>query len=153
MTEIERTEIEGRALLLYDGVCALCNGIMQFLLKRDRMARLRYTPLQSLLGREVLARFGIHATPNGLALVDDALTPRERLYQRSDAVQAALRLLGGPWRALGGVMRLVPRALREFAYGVVARLRYRIFGRHKTCPIPPPEQRALILGVYPGGYE
>jgi predicted DCC family thiol-disulfide oxidoreductase YuxK len=147
VTETERTEIEGRALLLYDGVCALCNGIVQFLLKRDRMARLRYTPLQSMLGREVLVRFGIHATPNGVALVTDALTPRERLYQRSDAVQEALRLLGGRWRGLGRVMRLVPRALREFGYGVVARLRYRIFGRHEICPIPPPKQRALILGL------
>jgi predicted DCC family thiol-disulfide oxidoreductase YuxK len=122
MTETERVEIEGRALLLYDGVCALCNGVVGFLLKRDKLSKLRYTPLQSALGREILARFGIEKTPDGVALLTDALTPQERFFQRSDAVQAALQLLGTPWRAL--------------------------FGRHDTCPIPPPGQRGKIVGVY-----
>jgi predicted DCC family thiol-disulfide oxidoreductase YuxK len=148
MTERERVAIEGRALLLYDGVCALCNGLVRFLLKRDRKSRLRYTPLQSDLGGEILARFGILTPPDGIALVIDALTPGERLFQRSDAVQAALQLLGSPWHSLGKALRLVPRPLREFGYGIVARLRYRLFGRHDTCPLPPPEQRSLILGVY-----
>jgi predicted DCC family thiol-disulfide oxidoreductase YuxK len=148
MTETERMEIEGRALLLYDGVCALCNGIVRFLLKRDRLARLRYAPLQSTLGREVLARFGVPATLDGVALVTYALTPRERLYQRSDAALEAMQFAGSRWRALGSAMRVVPRPLREFGYGIVARLRYRLFGRHDICPIPPLEQRKLILGVY-----
>jgi predicted DCC family thiol-disulfide oxidoreductase YuxK len=148
MTDTERMEIEGRALLLYDGVCALCNGVVRFLLRRDRLAKLRYTPLQSIPGREVLARFGVRTPLDGVALVTDALTPRERLYQRFDAVQKALELIGGPWHALGRAMGLVPRVLREFGYGVVARLRYRIFGRHDICPIPPPEYRNRILGVY-----
>ena len=60
MTVVEHNAIEGRALLLYDGVCALCNGVVQFLMKRDRLDRFRYTPLQSELGREVLARLDIH---------------------------------------------------------------------------------------------
>ena len=63
MTDVERNAIEGRALLLYDGVCALCNGVVQFLMKRDRLDRFRYAPLQSSLGREVLARFDIHSFP------------------------------------------------------------------------------------------
>jgi predicted DCC family thiol-disulfide oxidoreductase YuxK len=148
MTERERTEIEGRALLLYDGVCALCNGFVRFLLKHDRLLRVRYTPLQSALGGEILARFGILTLPDGVTLVTDALTPRERLFQRSDAVQAALQLLGSPWHTLGKALRLVPYTLREFGYGIVARLRYRLFGRYSTCPLPPPEQRSRILGVY-----
>ena len=79
--------MEGRALLLYDGVCALCNGVVQFLMKRDRLDRFRYAPLQSNLGREVLARFDIHTFPDGVMLLTDTLTPGERLYQRSDAVR------------------------------------------------------------------
>src|SRR3954453_7676304 len=124
MTDVERKAIEGRALLLYDGVCALCNGVVQFLMTRDRLDRFRYAPLQSDLGREVLARFGIHAFPDGVMLLTGALTPAERLYQRSDAVAAALRLLGTPWRLAGRVLWLLPRALRDWGYGVIARFRY-----------------------------
>jgi len=148
MTEPEYAEIEGRALLLYDGVCALCNGVVQFLLKHDRQEKLRYAPLQSTIGREVLDRFGIRAFPDGVMLLTDALKPRERLYKRSDAVAAALKLLPAPWRLLGRLVTLVPRSLREFGYGIVARLRYRIFGRYDTCPLPPLDQRRKLLGVY-----
>ena len=148
MTEPEHAEIEGRALLLYDGVCALCNGVVQFLLEHDHRERLRYAPLQSALGREVLARFAIHSFPDGVVLLTDSLRPQERLYQRSDAVAATLMLLSTPWRLLGRLVRLVPRPVREFGYGIIARLRYRIFGRYDTCPLPPLEQRRKLLGVY-----
>jgi predicted DCC family thiol-disulfide oxidoreductase YuxK len=148
MTEAERDAIEGRALLLYDGVCALCNGVVKFLLKHDSRDRFRYTPLQSGLGREVLARFDIHTFPDGVMLVTDALTPKEHLYRRSDAVAVALQLLGGVWRVLGRLLGLVPRPLRDWGYGIVARFRYRLFGRYDTCPLPPPEQRSRLLGVY-----
>jgi predicted DCC family thiol-disulfide oxidoreductase YuxK len=148
MTEPEHAEIEGRALLLYDGVCALCNGVVRLLLKHDRSERLRYAPLQSALGREVLSRFGIHSFPDGVVLLTDALRPQERLYHRSDAIAAALMLLAPPWKLLGRLVTLVPRRVREFGYGIIARLRYRIFGRYDTCPLPPLDQRRKLLGVY-----
>jgi predicted DCC family thiol-disulfide oxidoreductase YuxK len=148
MTEPERAEIEGRALLLYDGVCALCNGVVQFLLKHDQQEKLRYAPLQSSLGREILGRFEIRTFPDGVVLLTDALKPQERLYNRSDAVAGALKLLPTPWRLLGRLLSLVPRTLREFGYGIVARLRYRILGRYDTCPLPPLDQRRKLLGVY-----
>jgi predicted DCC family thiol-disulfide oxidoreductase YuxK len=148
MTEPERAEIEGRALLLYDGVCALCNGVVQFLLKHDRQEKLRYAPLQSKLGREILGRFEIHSFHDGVVLLTDALKPQERLYNRSDAVGGALKLLPAPWRLLGPLLLLVPRTLREFGYGIVVRLRYRILGRYDTCPLPPLDQRQKLLGVY-----
>ena len=148
MTEPEHIEIEGRALVLYDGVCALCNGVVRFFLKHDKLEKLRYAPLQSPLGSEMLARFGIGSPSDGVVLVTDSLTPQERLYRRSDAVGAALELLPGHWRLLGTSLLLVPRRLREFAYGIVARMRYRLFGRYTTCPVPPPNQRSRMLGVY-----
>jgi len=148
MTEVERNAIQGRALLLYDGVCALCNGVVQFLMKHDGLDQFRYAPLQSSLGREVLARFDIHTFPDGVMLLTDALSPTEHLYQRSDAVAEALQRLSTPWRLAGRVLRLVPRPLRDWGYGIVARFRYRLFGRYDTCPIPPPEQRCRLLGVY-----
>jgi predicted DCC family thiol-disulfide oxidoreductase YuxK len=148
MTATERNAIEGRALLLYDGVCALCNGVVKFLLKRDRPGRFRFAPLQSDLGREVLARFDIHTCPDGVMLLTNALTPSERLYQRSDAVAASLQLLNPPWQGVGKALGLLPRPLRDWGYGMVARFRYRLFGRYDTCPMPPPEQRSRLLGVY-----
>jgi predicted DCC family thiol-disulfide oxidoreductase YuxK len=148
MTEAEHDAMEGRALLLYDGVCALCNGVVNFLIKRDRLDRIRFAPLQSDLGRETLARFGIRTFPDGVMLVTGVLTPAERLYERSDGFAVALKLLGAPWRMVGRVLGLVPRWLREWGYGVVARYRYRVFGRYDACPIPSPEQRGRLLGVY-----
>ena len=148
MTEAEHIAIEGRALLLYDGVCALCNGLVTLLLRLDKLEKLRYAPLQSSLGVEILARFSQHGLPDGVVLVTDTLTPSQRLYLRSDAVAAALQLLSTPWRLLGKALTLVPRSLREWGYGIVARLRYRIFGRYRTCPIPAPNQRSRLLGVY-----
>lgn len=148
MTEAERNAIEGRPLLLYDGVCALCNGLVQFLMKRDKRDRFRFAPLQSDLGREVLARFGTPPASDGVVLVTDALTPAEHLYHRSDAVAATMEQLSAPWRVAAKALSLVPRTLREWGYGVVARFRYRLFGRYDTCPVPSPEQRSRLLGVY-----
>lgn len=148
MTAAERTAIQGNALLLYDGVCALCNGLVRLLLlQHDKAATLRYAPLQSPLGQEILARFNLPTLPDGIVLVTNALIPNERLYHRSDAALAAFQLVGGPWRPLAKVLRLIPRPLRELGYSVIARLRYRLFGRYDTCPLPTPGQRARILGM------
>jgi predicted DCC family thiol-disulfide oxidoreductase YuxK len=148
MTEAERNAIEGRPLLLYDGVCALCNGLVQFLMRRDTQDRFRFAPLQSDLGREVLARFGTSPASDGVVFVTDALTPAEHLYHRSDAVAATMQQLSAPWRVAAKALSLVPPTLREWGYGVVARFRYRIFGRYDTCPVPSPDQRRRLLGVY-----
>jgi predicted DCC family thiol-disulfide oxidoreductase YuxK len=148
MNEVERNAIEGRALLVYDGVCALCNGVVKFLMKHDRLDRFRFTPLQSELGREMLARFDIHSFPDGVVLITSALTPEERIYRRSDAVQESLQELDAPWKQMGKALNVLPRFLREWGYGVIARYRYRLFGRYNTCPVPSPEQRSRLLGVY-----
>ena len=148
MNEVERNAIEGRALLLYDGVCALCNGVVKFLMKRDGADRFRFAPLQSELGREMLTRFDIHSFPDGVVLITGALTPAERIYRRSDAVQKSLQLLDAPWKQLGKALNVIPRFLREWGYGVIARYRYRLFGRYNACPLPSPEQRSRLLGVY-----
>jgi predicted DCC family thiol-disulfide oxidoreductase YuxK len=148
MTQAEHNAIEGHALLLYDGVCALCNGVVHFLMKRDKSGRFRYAPLQSDLGREILARFDIHTFPDGVMLLTDALTAYEHLYHRSDAVVEAMQQLDAPWRLLGRALKLLPLRLRDWGYGIIARLRYRLLGRYDTCPLPPPEQRNRLLGVY-----
>jgi predicted DCC family thiol-disulfide oxidoreductase YuxK len=148
MTEAEHNAIEGRNLLLYDGVCSLCNGVVKFLMKRDQRDKFRFAPLQSDLGREMLARFDIHRFPDGVVLITGALTPAGGIYHRSDAVQESLQQLGAPWKQLGKALNLLPRFLREWGYGVIARYRYRLFGRYDSCPVPSPEQRSRLLGVY-----
>ena len=143
MTEAERTKIAGRPVLLYDGVCALCNGVVRFCLKRDRAAMFRFAPLKSGVARELM---GGNASVDGVVLVTDALRPGQRVYRRSDAVAEALRLLGGGWKALGQGLALVPRVVREAGYGVVARVRYRVFGRYAVCPVPSAAERERFVG-------
>jgi predicted DCC family thiol-disulfide oxidoreductase YuxK len=148
MTSAERMQVEGRAVVLFDGVCGLCNRFVRFLLRRDKAARLVFVPLESDLGREVLGRFGVVTAPEGVGLVTEALTAGERIYFRSDAVGEALGVLGGGWRLLGRGIALVPTAVREIVYGLVAANRYRVFGRFSTCPVPTAEERGRILGLY-----
>ena len=147
MTVVEHNAIEGRALLLYDGVCALCNSSVKFIMKHDRLDQFRYAPLESDLGREILARFNIRASPDGVVLVTDTQQPGERIYHRSDAVAQSLQRLGAPWRMAGKLLAILPHPLRDWGYGVVAHYRYRLFGRYDSCPVPSPEQRSRLLGI------
>src|SRR6516225_10433449 len=143
VTEAERARIAGRPVLLYDGVCALCNGVVQFLLKRDRAGVFRFAPLGSGVARELA---GDGDGVEGVVLVTDALGEGQRVWRRSDAVAEALRMLGGGWGFVGRMLALVPRGLSEVGYGLVARVRYQVFGRYEVCPLPSPGQRARFLG-------
>ena len=148
MTDPERTQLASHPVLLYDGVCVLCNGVVRFLLGRDTQNTFRFVPLESPLATELLAPFGPQPTQEGVALITSALTSVEHLYHRSDAVAQALQLLPKPWPRLGRALALIPRPLRELGYTLVARLRYGLFGRYKTCPLPTSRERERILGIY-----
>lgn len=132
-------------LVLYDGVCGLCDRFVQFLLSVDRHDRLRFAALQGPIGTEILKRAGRTAAALGTVLVvADYQTPSQRLLDRSDAGLFALASTGGAYR-MAGVLRVVPRFLRDAAYNLIARWRYRIFGRFDACPIPTPATRAKFL--------
>ncbi|MBT8495857.1 MAG: DUF393 domain-containing protein [Deltaproteobacteria bacterium] len=133
-------------LVLYDGVCALCNGTVNFLLKRDRKDVFRFAPLQSELGRAVVERHG--SDPNDLDtvyLVENYGQADERVRKRSRAVFKALSIVGGVWKvfAVFGYIPLLP----DLGYRLVARVRYRVFGKKDACPIPPAEHRHKFLAV------
>jgi predicted DCC family thiol-disulfide oxidoreductase YuxK len=133
-------------IVLYDGVCGLCNRLVQFILRRDHAAVFRFASLQSQFAARVLTRHG--ASPTDLDtfyIVLNYNDPQEALISRSDAVVYVLNQLGGIWRAGSLVFALFPKFLRDSAYGIVARNRYRIFGRYETCPLPTKETATRFL--------
>jgi predicted DCC family thiol-disulfide oxidoreductase YuxK len=133
-------------ILLYDGVCALCNRLVQFLLKRDKKGRLRFASLQSDLAANVLGRHGIDPKDlDTVYLVVNYEQPGERILNRSDAILRAGHELGGPWTTLAAIGRIVPRALRNLAYRFVASNRYRVFGKYEACMLPDPNQQDRFL--------
>ena len=128
-------------IVLFDGVCNLCNGSVQFLLKRDREGRFRFAALQSDTGRSLLAEHGLD--PNALSSV--VLIEDGKIWQESSAALRIARYLPGAWKLLR-VFAAVPRPLRDAVYRWIARNRYRWFGKTETCWLPTPELKARFLG-------
>jgi len=126
-------------VLLFDGVCNLCNGLVRFLIPRDPAGRLRYASLQSEAGQALLARAGLPQDPDTVVLVEG-----DRAYTKSAAVVRVAELLGWPYRLLR-VARLLPRRLRDAGYDVVAANRYDWFGRREQCPVPDDDVRDRFL--------
>jgi len=124
-------------VVLYDGVCGLCDRWVQFVLARDRRGQFRFAPLQGTFAAAVLARHRLRSTgdPDTIILVEGAGTSGERLRIRSDAVLSVVARLGGAWRAVA-LFRAFPRFFRDKLYDLVAHLRYRIFGRLDSCAVP-----------------
>jgi len=135
-------------ILFYDGVCGLCNSLVQFLLKHDKKGRLRFASLQSEFAGKVLRRHGFDPKDlDTLHVVENYEQPGERLLQRSDAVLRAWRELGGFWSFLASTAKIVPRPLRDVTYRFVAQNRYRVFGKYETCMLPDPNQRSRFLDM------
>ena len=135
-------------IILYDGVCGLCNSLVQFLLKHDKRSRLRFASLQSDFAAKVLRRHGIDAKDlDTVHVVENYEQPNEQVLQRSDAILRAGSELGGFWSVSAATARVVPRALRDVIYRFVARNRYRVFGKYDTCMLPEPNQRSRFLDV------
>ena len=127
-------------LLLFDGICHLCDGAVQFILPRDQQGRIHFCPIQSELGSRLYREHGLDpTTPHTMLL----LTPQGACKESAAALEIA-RQLGWPWR-LAGILVLIPRPVRDAAYRLVARNRYRWFGRHDSCMMPRPEWRGRFL--------
>ena len=142
--------IGGRLLVIFDGHCGLCNRSIRWFLVRDRRDQLRFVPSESpsvtaLLARHVLADPAASAAPSSILVVQDAGRTTECLLDRSNAVLALLAELPSPWPVAAALLRWVPRPLRDLAYRLVARSRYRIWGRLDSCPIPTARERERFL--------
>ena len=135
-------------ILLYDGVCGLCNRLNQFVLRRDPAGIFRFASLQSALAARILSRRGADAADlDTVYVVVNPDQPDEYLLARSDAAIFVLKQLGGFWGLLGLVAQFKPRFLRDWGYRIVARNRYRVFGRFETCMLPSSENHDRFLDV------
>jgi len=132
-------------VLLYDGVCGLCNRLVRFALKHDKHAHFRFASLQGAYAARILQ--GHQLDPHDLDTFYVVQGSGERITARSDAVISVLRELGGFWSAIAVALGLFPRSLRDWGYGVVARHRYRIFGKYESCPLPERKYQNRFLDV------
>ncbi len=128
------------AVIVFDGVCALCSRWVRFLLRFDRAGRYRFAAMQGGQGRALLATHGLDPDdPLSFLLVAEGVA-----YTDTDAILRVLTGLGGVWR-LAGIARVLPASLRDPAYRWLARNRYRWFGRHDSCFLPTVAQRERFL--------
>jgi predicted DCC family thiol-disulfide oxidoreductase YuxK len=132
-------------MLFYDGHCALCHRSVKFVLKHDRSGRLfRFAPLQGpTFEARVPPDAGFDGKRAGLPDSVVVLTSEGALLTKSNAFLHVIRRLGGGWGTLAAVLGVIPRSLRDAAYDIIARVRYRVFGkRDEWCPVIAPELRA-----------
>ena len=127
-------------IVLFDGVCKFCNGSVNFIIDHDVTRRFRFAPLQSSAGQELLRRHGLPTSDLDTMI----LLERGRAYARSSAALRIARGLGGWWSLLA-ILFAIPPFLRDGAYAVLARNRYRWFGKENSCRVPSPDIRARFL--------
>ena len=134
-------------LVLFDGVCGLCNKFVQYVLNHDPHGRFHFASLQSNLAKEILSRHGRNAgLLKTVYLIEQPGSATEKLYSKSAAAIRVLSELEGPTRALR-LFLLVPGPLRDIGYDLVAAIRYRVFGKSDTCPLPKASDRERFLGI------
>ena len=138
---------EGTQLLLYDGVCGLCDGLVQVVLKHDRRRRFHFASLQSRAAKTALAPFGRSSDDlTTMYVVVNYRGTTPTLLQKGRAALFVMAALGWPWKA-AAVFRVLPRPVLDFLYDIVARHRYRLFGRRDQCLMPSPEYRHRFLDM------
>ena len=132
-------------IVLYDGVCGLCNRLVRIILRRDPGGTFRFAPLQGAFAGAVLARHAPEREPlETMYVVVAPGAPAERLLSHSDAAVFILERIRGPLRAARW-LRLLPRFLRDELYRALARHRYRLFGKYQACPLPEPQWKERFL--------
>lgn len=131
----------GSYILLFDGVCNLCTGIVKFIIKRDRKKVFRFAALQSQSGQALLKKFGLSVVDFDTFI----LISGDKYFSKSTAALHVLKAFGGGWKMLYILSLVFPLSVRGFFYNMVARIRYRIFGKKETCLVPSPEIKDRFL--------
>lgn len=133
-------------VLLYDGVCGFCNANVQMIIRHDRKGKLRFAALQSDYGKAVIARHAELQNIDSLVLVERTSDGNETISYRSTGALKMASYLGGAWN-LFLIGYIIPRPVRDFIYDLIARYRYKLFGKYDACAIPSPEIRSRFLDV------
>jgi predicted DCC family thiol-disulfide oxidoreductase YuxK len=129
-----------KAIILFDAECVLCSANAQFILKHDKSAYFRLASMQGATGAALYRKHGMDPrNPSTMIVIDG-----NKVRQDSDAVLSIYETLGFPWRLIG-LLRIVPRILRDPAYRWIARNRYRLFGKRESCWVPSPEYKSRML--------
>jgi predicted DCC family thiol-disulfide oxidoreductase YuxK len=135
----ERQDDAVQSILFFDGVCGLCNKAVDFVLVRDRQGSIKFAPLQGDTARQLLS-------PRDLEKLDTMILWVEgRAYRKSAAAVRILWRLSPGWQVLGTLLWLIPLPVRNLGYSLVARNRYRIFGKRETCRFPTAEEKLRFL--------
>jgi predicted DCC family thiol-disulfide oxidoreductase YuxK len=128
----------GKTIVLFDGVCNLCNGVVQFIIRNDQAGVFQFASQQSEAGQRLLE---LHKLP---AMDTVVLIDGEKVFTRSDAVLEIAKRLPAKWSWLAA-FKIVPKFLRDAVYKLIGRYRYNIFGKREACWLPTPELRARFL--------
>ena len=129
------------SVVLFDGVCNLCNGSVNWLIDHDKKNHFQFASLQSDYGKKVVAQFNLKGDYlDTVLLLEDG-----KVYMRSEAILRIGKKLGGGYSLLYSFL-IIPAFVRDFFYNIVARNRYRWFGKQDVCRMPTPELKAKFLG-------
>ena len=127
-------------ILLFDGVCNLCNSTVRLIIKRDPQARFKFAPLQSNQGQLLLKEFGFPADQlNFIIYIRGG-----KCFIKSTALLQILKDLGGMWKLYYGFI-VIPKFIRDFFYNIIAKRRYHLFGRQENCMVPTPDIKQRFL--------
>lgn len=126
----------GAHIVLFDGVCGLCDRFVQFVLPKDSMGKFQFASLQSDFAAALLTNYNLQANElNSIFVIADYELPTQRLLAKSDAAAFVLSNLGLVWSFVA-LFKFMPKSLRDFGYDTVAANRYKIFGKHDSCRLP-----------------
>jgi len=132
---------ENKKIILFDGVCNLCNSAVQFIIKHDKKDVFRFVPLQSKLGQEILTYIGIDSKNiDSIVLYE----PGVAYYYKSDAILQIAKSLNALY-SLGIIFKIIPTGIRNHLYDYIARNRYKWYGKKESCMIPTPELKIKFL--------
>ena len=140
MMKTRNDYLESQPILLFDGVCNLCNGAVQFVIKNDKKHRFRFAALQSEAGAALLKAYGLSQN----TLDTFVVITKDKSLTRSSAALEVAKTIGGLW-AFAYIFIVIPKFIRDTIYNWVARNRYRWFGRYDTCMVPSPEIRDRFI--------
>lgn len=131
--------MDSKAIILFDGVCNLCNSSVQFIIKHDKAAYFNFASLQSDFGGQLKETKQIPDNVDSIILMENG-----KVYMQSSAILRIARNLDGVWK-LAAAALIIPRPIRDMVYRYVAKNRYRWFGKQDQCMLPSPELKERFL--------